>query len=126
MNNTVGVCVLNGLGELADQVDLATEVEFRAVVGQPEVEALIVGVVRKDEPASELVLDDVLRSEDARMVEPRRQRILAFGELARTGDLSLGSAPWRSEEPDPGQLADHSMLGRPVLPVVGLVESLAR
>ena len=68
MNDAVGVCVLDCLSELAHEVDLTPKVQLRAVVCEPEVESLVAGGVRKDEPASELVRDDVQWSEDARMV----------------------------------------------------------
>ena len=69
VNNAVAVCVLNGLSELPDHVDLPAKVQRLAVVGEPQVESLVIRVVRKDEPAPELVLDDVLRSKDARMMQ---------------------------------------------------------
>ncbi|HET8927644.1 MAG TPA: hypothetical protein VFN24_07415, partial [Microbacterium sp.] len=70
MNDTVAVCVLDRLGELTNEVDLGAKVEIGGVVCQPEVKSLVLGVVRKDEPAPEVVLDDVLRREDACMMEP--------------------------------------------------------
>ena len=116
MDDAVGVGVLQGLADLADDRQLGTEGDALRLGCEPEVEPLPGLVVGVGEPDAELAVDDVADRDEAVVVEAAERAQLMGGELEKCL-AGQGRCPgWGDLEPDTHALLGGDVLTQPVLP----------
>lgn len=117
VHHVLAVRVLQGLAELTDQRQLGVETQRVGLFGQPQVEALPVGIVRVDQSGAEFGVDVVLGTPDRVVVEVLHHRHLMCREQAQVATNLLRGAFGGDPETDPATLvAEVFVGGEPVLP----------
>jgi len=117
----VAVGVLKGLTDLLHQVEGGRQGQRSRLLGQPQVEALPVVLVRVDQANAEVGLDQVAGLEHPGVAQPADHPELVRGDRSQSTHLRLSGPGGRDQESDPAPLAlADPVVGPPVLPTVAL------